>query len=578
MKKFLCLFLSVVLFSFSFSFVSLRSASASFSADFAIDTVLNYVKSSINSYTDSQCKKIAAARTFYFYIILNDVFKSGKSVFDDSGTKFSADILNFYYEQYNLALKGSDVYNSDGDIFLQAAGFSNTPWKLSLCHFNVDIDKVAAYFENMQPAYFKSYYQTLLARYLLAQGGTATDPNPGKTGLEIAPGYTTGADLKEAVTTDNSIFYPKNASGKMSYRTDKQNQLSPHFTAMYGPTLYEKGFTAVGGGDEIYLIGFYFDGEKYYYSKNQYHLYIESEEVWMEDRDEIDYIKKTLYVDSWSNMDGSPDKLIDDHLQLYDMTNLPYMYMYPYSGFSMQLRFHENYTAYIKTVPYYDISWSSGYYDSWDTTYTVEISTFNSYLHFTSTHDTDCNCNADIGYIASLSPIKTVYDVDTSKIPDDAVITVGGDNIYNYYITNPDTGESSTMSEYITNNYTYITNNNGGEGSGSSGGVGGNVNVSGDITVGGEVGVDINVSVPDININVNNNGGSGAGGTEVTPNPDDFLDNSQVDLTSYYDKAVEDASGVRQFLGVFFDFLPAELLGLLCLLVAVAICCRIFGR
>lgn len=585
MKKFSCILLSVVIFvAMSFSMALPCFAASSVVADFALGSILDFAKDIFFDYEDSLAKKTEAARSFYFYMIVNDEYASGKPIYDSTGHKFSDEILTFYFDEYFNAYKYLDVYDSNGDVFLQAAGFPDTPWSLKLLQFCGKAVSNHGYTPSNSDIYntsfpvFKNYYQTYLARYLVDQGVSATDPNPGKTGLEIAPGYTTGADLKEAVTADNKKFFPKGATGKMSYRTDAQNQLSPHLTGFYGPTLYEKGFTAVGGGDEIYLIGFYFDGEKYYYSKSQYHLYIESEEVWMEDRDEIDYIKKTLYEDTWSNMDGSPDNLIDTHYLICNLTNLPYMFMYPYSSIDMRLRCYKNYTDYVSRTNNYDSSWSGGFFNSWDSTYTVNVNTYNSYQHFAPEHDKTCTCNADVGYIASLSPIKMVYDVDTTKIPDDAVITVGGDNIYNYYITNPDTGESSTMNEYITNNYTYITNNSG-EGSGSGGSVGGNVNVSGDITVGGEVGVDINVSVPDININVNNNGGSvGSGGAGVTPNPDDFLGDNEVDLTSYYDKAVEDASGVRQFLGTFFDFLPAELLGLLCSLVVVAICCRVLGR
>ena len=112
----------------------------------------------------------------------------------------------------------------------------------------------------------------------------------------------------------------------------------------------------------------------------------------------------------------------------------------------------------------------------------------------------------------------------------------------------------------------------------SGSGVAGNVTVGGSIDVGGSVGVDITVSVPDININVNGNG-SGAGGSGSSiANPDDFTSADNVDLNKYYDEAVEQSTGFQKFLKDFFGFLPPELLGLILFAVAMAIVCRVFGR
>lgn len=79
--------------------------------------------------------------------------------------------------------------------------------------------------------------------------------------------------------------------------------------------------------------------------------------------------------------------------------------------------------------------------------------------------------DVDWGFIVSDTPILMDgmgADIDTTKIPDNYYITVGGDTIYDYNITNPSTGDTTTINNYITNNYTYITNNPGGEGSGGS--------------------------------------------------------------------------------------------------------------
>lgn len=48
--------------------------------------------------------------------------------------------------------------------------------------------------------------------------------------------------------------------------------------------------------------------------------------------------------------------------------------------------------------------------------------------------------------------------IDYDKIPDNYTITINGDTIYDYDITNPDTGDHGTVNYYITNNYTLPEN------------------------------------------------------------------------------------------------------------------------
>lgn len=209
-----------------------------------------------------------------------------------------------------------------------------------------------------------------------------------------------------------------------------------------------------------------------------------------------------------------------------------------------------------------------------DRTFFKKFSDIFSYLHSKNLYSFTDSSIADVGYFVSGTKINTSYSVITSNIPDNSYFIPSGDNIYNYSIVDGDTGTTNNFNDYITNNYNYIytpaVDDN-------TAGSAGDVTVGGHITVGGSVDVNIGVSVPDININVNQNGGGSDGSSIV--NPDDFTSGaSSVDLTSYYDKAVEDASGVRRFLASFFDFLPAELLSLLCLGVVACIVCRVFGR
>lgn len=77
------------------------------------------------------------------------------------------------------------------------------------------------------------------------------------------------------------------------------------------------------------------------------------------------------------------------------------------------------------------------------------------------------NKNDDIGFILSSEPFELVCNqnkIDYDKFPNNYTITIEGDNIYNYPITDPSTGKSTTINNYITNNYII------GDSGGSSGG------------------------------------------------------------------------------------------------------------
>lgn len=596
MKKVLCLVLSFVLFTLSFSFVSPYTVSADSPFDISLDSVLNYAKYCYKSYTDSLCKKITAARSFYFYYILTDYTCSGLPVFDDSGFKFSDEILDFYYEQYNGTKKSyitgslgwgasNDIYNSDGDIFLQEAGFPGTRWSLSLCNFGVGLDDAhSSYPGSLDKPYFKQYYNTMLARYLISNGYDVTDPNPGKSGLDIAPGYVTSEDFKSSLSEDSSKYSVKNSAGKISYRNDKYYQTGL-WQRVYSPTFFFAGeFNSVSSPDGFYCVPFFTDGTTRYIGEYQMHFYFSTE---------YDYTNKTavkyLCLDLFKLADGSSDEPELRFKSTSDFDDFSYFYLIPvtsaspwwkFYGFSSLTDFYSNKNYTLLTLANISNSYFKLFSPDFSQTldfYNVWNSSTYYFIQDYETHDKNCSLeNDDIGFITSSSPLSTTYNFDINKISDGQLVTVtGGNTIYNYTITNPDTGESNTINEYVTNNYTYITNNNVGEAGGS--GVGGSVTVGGEIEVGGSVGVDINVNVPDININVNGNGGAGGSGTSIS-NPDDFTSAENVDLTKYYDSAVEQSTGFQKFLKDFFGFLPAELLALILFAVAMAIICRVFGR
>lgn len=122
-------------------------------------------------------------------------------------------------------------------------------------------------------------------------------------------------------------------------------------------------------------------------------------------------------------------------------------------------------------------SYKSNQYDGWGlvprggyTWYFVasDYSTSSAYITDyvrRSSFTPNTNKKDDYGFIISSSPF-TLYGNQTSieydRIPDDYVITIDGDTIYDYPITDPSTGKSTTINNYITNNYIIGGDDSGG--------------------------------------------------------------------------------------------------------------------
>lgn len=317
--------------------------------------------------------------------------------------------------------------------------------------------------------------------------------------------------------------------------------------------------------EDLYVIPFYLDDEgTYYYLKYQLHLY------YTDFSSEVGSLALRCDVYRHSSLGYVLDDSLSGDVLYCSADTKPYQVraLVKSQGSTFRYVSESEYNSlantHIASVPFDEL----GYFYTADESQSLFISdlAYECYACFKQFYKNNKYKNNDLGFICSTDMISTTYsDIDTTKIPANQIVTINGDTIYEYNITNPETGDSSKFGDYITNNYTYITNNYGGESGGSSGsGVGGNVTVGGKIDVGGSV---------DVNINVN----GGAGGNGIA-NPDDFTSADEVDLTKYYDNAVEQSTGFQKFLKDFFGFLPAELLALILFAVAMAIVCRVFGR
>ena len=122
-------------------------------------------------------------------------------------------------------------------------------------------------------------------------------------------------------------------------------------------------------------------------------------------------------------------------------------------------------------------SYKSNQYDGWGlaprsgytwyfiaSDYSTSSASITDYVR-RSSFSPNSNKKDDYGFIISSSPF-TLYGNQTSieydRIPDDYVITIDGDTIYDYPITDPSTGKSTTINNYITNNYIIAGDDSGG--------------------------------------------------------------------------------------------------------------------
>ncbi len=157
--------------------------------------------------------------------------------------------------------------------------------------------------------------------------------------------------------------------------------------------------------------------------------------------------------------------------------------------------------------------------------------------------------------------------VEPTKIPDNIAITYG-DNLYDYSVTNTETGDTTTMNEYIPNNYIINVGGSGeGGGSGSGGGTtSGNVSVGGDVTVGDKVDIGGKVEfspveIKPIDINVNVNGGSD--GTSSGGDVCDYISESGAaeNIDPYLEKIPKISKGFTDYLRDFFTWLQKRYTG-----------------
>lgn len=191
------------------------------------------------------------------------------------------------------------------------------------------------------------------------------------------------------------------------------------------------------------------------------------------------------------------------------------------------------------------------------------------------------NKSDDWGFICSSEPFELFANqtkIDYEKIPDNYTITINGDTIYDYDITNPDTGEHGTVNYYITNNYTLPENGSKDDSKDDSGSgtVSGNVTVGGKVDVSGKI--ELDTKPIDININVNGGGSGSSGSGDVSSSPEGVEFDQDVSLNNYYGWMQEQTTGFSGFMKNFFSWLPEPIVIMLCAGFALVILARFLGR
>lgn len=191
------------------------------------------------------------------------------------------------------------------------------------------------------------------------------------------------------------------------------------------------------------------------------------------------------------------------------------------------------------------------------------------------------NKSDDWGFICSSEPFELFANqtkIDYEKIPDNYTITINGDTIYDYDITNPDTGDHGTVNYYITNNYTLPENGSKDDTKDDSGSgtVSGNVTVGGKVDVSGKI--EIDTKPIDININVNGGGSGSSGSGDVSSSPEGVEFDQDVSLNNYYGWMQEQTTGFSGFMKNFFSWLPDPIVIMLCAGFALVILARFLGR
>lgn len=250
------------------------------------------------------------------------------------------------------------------------------------------------------------------------------------------------------------VYSYNDGNSNKSYSNHNFVPYCPVYTSAAGSST-AWGMKGWSGG--VYILPFYDDDDLtyVYYGKYYFHIYTN-----LSDNGSV-----TIFMDTISLTDGSIYNSCSSawdsnyNTLAFSLTSKPFLYHYTSYFNYLSAATGSNGTWFLNvnsTVPGTMVSGSLSSLSSvnlWD-------------IKFSSTtFDPVNNFNDDFGYIVSSEPFDlwVNHGIDLSKIPDNYYITYGGDNIYNYTITDPSTGNGTTINNYITNNYIISDDSDGGD-------------------------------------------------------------------------------------------------------------------
>lgn len=480
---------------------------------------------------------------------------------------------------------------------------------------------------------YRNYYNGLLAKFLVEYKieniSLSVDINERASQdiQSVSPAIVDIDDLKQELEKQNNTIAPKNRSMlKYSWRDLSNNQDNVDWSC-FARNIVDGCNTCVGSSlmeDGMYIQLYMRRNGYMYYLPYQYHMYADVENILNEDNI-VTASKYNVYLDPIYYQTVNGESL--DTFQykaftwdnFYDNANSGHIYFS--LGFNVQngtsvqgirLYTYDSLGNCVKNLNTTHCYWfselcetgstsSSGlstsiYRENWnyflrsddvdnkidirtgikhffkDKVYGIGFTNFPIYTHDNGVRppgDSHAgasldNCvicdegnTCDFGFLISSEQFTTTYQFDTTRLPSNSTVTISGDSVYDYSITDNSTGETSTIYNYVTNNYSYPETSGGNTSSGNGGGtIGGNITIGGKVDVGGKV---------DINVNVNGNG-------------DNYSMPDTSGMNDYLESALDDSSGFRKFLKVFFDFLPPPILVLLGTALTCAIIARLCGR
>lgn len=284
-----------------------------------------------------------------------------------------------------------------------------------------------------------------------------------------------GKRFKKYLDDNSNDFAPTGRVSKVSWKTDKYFSSSTYDNVRnwsYLTFLARGNFFGVSDLKEFYCVPFFEDSEGEIYFGNYCGYFRLTSQV-ADSSGTVEYDLVFKYVDVINNFGlSNSDKYLSlfeynsftfsDFEDLSDDVKANFLKSYYCSCFcdSKSFLVYPSFSAFLDrgdissfSYPNY-LEFLKDFYNSKNIS--LKISDVFNRTNFPNGSISNAPC--DWGFYISDTPILMDgfgSDIDTTKIPDNYYITVGGDTIYDYNITNPATGDSTTINNYVTNNYIF---------------------------------------------------------------------------------------------------------------------------